>query len=613
MGKSRKAKSQKGKKARREGGRVCSSRSPVEATLSHIVQANPPKFLYSNAEILKRRDAVGINDIRDLVLHLVADAPPPSWIRVQNPQSIQKVVVLLVPGLTHTVLSLPPLPTSATENPNIPISIPLPVECPSTPATLPDSVDPRSEEAAAEYGGVPFVSRTFSHACPTRAPGDSTRMHSVLNTFFQTPVSGEEKKRRIQERVAAERVANKDPAQYVLTLEQMVDNDYPVPSYLADVFEKPKGWVETPQATPDSEPGEQAIYAVDCEMCLTEDGKALARVCVIEYATDKVVYDQLVKPPSPITDYLTQFSGITAEALEGVTTTLADVQARLQQLLTSHTILLGHSLESDLRALRLSHPRAIDTALLYHHPRGRPLKPGLAWLTRKWLGRTIQARGPGGHDPEEDARACADLLRAKIKHGPGYGEFKTDYEPTLARIARAPRAPRAAVVDHGNPAAWHGAGGATAISCLNDAEVLSGVLDTLPTHSLVFARFTELADALGWITPKVNDDGDGDASTSAAATGQKEADGEGGPVRGALTALDARLAELHAALPPRAALLVFSGHSDPRAMSALASRRAETQSGNGGLGAGWTTVDERALEEAVVRARRGLLFVGVKT
>src|SRR5713226_8340655 len=108
------------------------------------------------------------------------------------------------------------------------------------------------------------------------------------------------------------------------------------------------------------------------------------------------------------------FSGITAQALEPITMTPADVQAHLQ---TPSTILLGHSLESDLRALQLLHPWCIDTALIFHHPRGRPLKPGLAWLARKWLGRTIQDRGPGGHDPEEDARACVDLLRAKIKNG----------------------------------------------------------------------------------------------------------------------------------------------------------------------------------------------------
>ena len=147
---------------------------------------------------------------------------------------------------------------------------------------------------------------------------------------------------------------------------------------------------------------------------MTEDGKELTRVCVIDYTSGIVVYDQLVKPPKPITDYLTRYapsnifliilftcrrwSGITAEALAPITTTLPQVQSRILQLLsptstTTPTILLGHSLESDLKALKLCHPRCIDTALIYDHPRGRPLKPGLAWLTKKWCGREIQKIG----------------------------------------------------------------------------------------------------------------------------------------------------------------------------------------------------------------------------
>jgi hypothetical protein len=103
----------------------------------------------------------------------------------------------------------------------------------------------------------------------------------------------------------------------------------------------------------------------------------------------------------------------------------------------------------------------------------------------------------------------------------------------------------------------------------------------------------------------------------------------------AVTNLNAQLATLHAALPPRTAFLLFSGHSDPRSMSALAARRAQYQASQNqnqvdssaasiGTGTGpagtdvgvplrWSTADERALEEAVVRARTGLLFVGVKT
>jgi RNA exonuclease 1 len=50
----------------------------------------------------------------------------------------------------------------------------------------------------------------------------------------------------------------------------MVENDYPVPSYLADVFPKPDGWIETPETDPDpdadAKPRAQSVYAIDCEM-----------------------------------------------------------------------------------------------------------------------------------------------------------------------------------------------------------------------------------------------------------------------------------------------------------------------------------------------------------
>ena len=45
----------------------------------------------------------------------------------------------------------------------------------------------------------------------------------------------------------------------------------------------------------------------------------------------------------------------------------------------------------------------------------------------------------------------------------------------------------------------------------------------------------------------------------------------------AVTCLDAQLTTLHAALPLRTAFLIFSGHSDPRVVSALAARRSEFQ------------------------------------
>ena len=107
----------------------------------------------------------------------------------------------------------------------------------------------------------------------------------------------------------------------------MIENDYPIPSYMADVFDKPSGWVETPQPVAESilllphQKQRSRVYAIDCEMvrrhfsdpipthptqCLTEDGKELTRVCIIDYESGIVVYDKLVKPPKPVVDYLTK-------------------------------------------------------------------------------------------------------------------------------------------------------------------------------------------------------------------------------------------------------------------------------------------------------------------
>ncbi|EPS94830.1 hypothetical protein FOMPIDRAFT_58761 [Fomitopsis schrenkii] len=563
--------------------------------------------MYAKSEIVRRKEAVGISDIRELVLHLSADAPPPSWVRVDNPRSVQKVVALLIPGITPELISLPPLPTSATANPNLPLSVPLPSEGP----------------AEGSSSGLPFIRRTFSHACPTRAPGDQTRMHSVLNSFFQGPVSGEEKKKRIIERVTSERAWEKTPMRYILSTEQMIENDYPVPSYVAEVFEKPPGWAETPQPSTSQSPQKQPrIYAIDCEMashqpfcsfCMTEDGKELTRVCIIDYASGIVVYDRLVKPSKPIQDYLTRWSGITAEALDPVTTTLEEVQKHILNLLSASPtpVLLGHSLESDLKALKICHPLCIDTSVMYHHPRGRPFKPGLAWLTKKWCGREIQNRGEGGHDPEEDARACVDLLKKKIDNGPGFGEFKIDMESIFERMSRRSGGVTTAIVDHGNPAAWHGNKATSTITCNSDDEVLEGLLGAIPSHQFAFARFTALAKARGWITPKTSAELIPDPDPT-----------PGTPIdmNEVMSTLNTQLEKLYAALPPRTAVVIFTGHSDPRRMSELNARKVtfETALRQGkslddvGKDNWWTTMDGRELEEEVEKAKRGLLFLGVK-
>jgi RNA exonuclease 1 len=75
---------------------------------------------------------------------------------------------------------------------------------------------------------------------------------------------------------------------------------------------------------------------------------------------------------------------------------------------------------------------------------------------------------------------------------------------------------------------------------------------------------------------------------------------------------------IHANLPALTAFIIFTGHSDPRKMAALNTRKAQFETA---LRSGkapedvevkWTSADGRDLEEAVELARRGLLFLGVK-
>ena len=84
----------------------------------------------------------------------------------------------------------------------------------------------------------------------------------------------------------------------------------------------------------------------------------------------------------------------------------------------------------------------------------------------------------------------------------------------------------------------------------------------------------------------------------------------------ALAALNTRLAAVHAALPPRTALVIFTGHEDPQRMVNLGRKRGAWEAAirNGSDPAEkWTMEDMRQLEEAVEVAKRGLLFLGVKS
>jgi RNA exonuclease 1 len=160
------------------------------------------------------------------------------------------------------------------------------------------------------------------------------------------------------------------------------------------------------------------LVAIDCEMCRTAMGLELIRISVLDIK-GQVVVDQLVKPKNPILDYNTQFTGLTQHDLTDVSTTLADIQQKLKQLLSRDTYILGHSVENDLKVLKLLHKNVLDTSILYPNARGLPYKNALRYLSAKYLGKQIQS---GVHDSNIDAVTCLDLLQLKVRNGPNFGD-----------------------------------------------------------------------------------------------------------------------------------------------------------------------------------------------
>ncbi|KAI9508949.1 Rexo1 protein [Russula earlei] len=171
------------------------------------------------------------------------------------------------------------------------------------------------------------------------------------------------------------------------------------------------------------------IVALDCEMVYTTGGFRIARVSVVD-ASGKEVFDELIKMDDgvQVVDFNTRFSGIRPEEYTTrAVLPLESVRRALAQLISADTILIGHALDNDLRALRMVHRRVVDTAVLFPHPRGPPYRRALRDLTKEYLSRSIQAGdGSKGHSSVEDSVASLDLVKRFV--------LNTKTKPTVATV-----------------------------------------------------------------------------------------------------------------------------------------------------------------------------------
>ncbi|EPY77268.1 hypothetical protein CB1_001279013 [Camelus ferus] len=105
--------------------------------------------------------------------------------------------------------------------------------------------------------------------------------------------------------------------------------------HVRDQRENVEGFVKTFVKFPPSD-GNHSIFAVNCEVCYTAKGLELTRVTVVDPSL-QVVYDTFVKPDEEVINYNTRFSGVVEDDLQNTETSVLDVQAFLLNLFSAGT------------------------------------------------------------------------------------------------------------------------------------------------------------------------------------------------------------------------------------------------------------------------------------
>lgn len=191
---------------------------------------------------------------------------------------------------------------------------------------------------------------------PTMEPG-----HTAFSLLTHPPPGAQPNKVRRRASDPGQGNASVPPPEsYKLTLDQLEEHGYPLPVLHEEgaEMEVPQGYVatrgRTATASPPASfgrPTHHRMVALDCEMCVTSAGLELTRLVLLDEWGDALL-DELVAPHNPIIDYVTRYSGITPKMMEGVTTRLEDVQARFCEIVRADALLIAHSGENDLHALK---------------------------------------------------------------------------------------------------------------------------------------------------------------------------------------------------------------------------------------------------------------------
>ena len=323
-------------------------RHPKRSKNSHKEDGNRPALTIARLHTI--HTPLFIQDLQSLILYCLADGVSPQWLSVRHHSQVKKAVVLLVPGLEKEMfdgqIEFEKLMSNDNVNKSQPESVTPGIVAASAEGStkIPDYYVPKPLVADRLPEPLKPLVKAFEHLFPVKAPGDDkySKVHSPLHAMLNSPIpkSREQKKaekgikglKPLQEGRFVKDIQPTPITTFISSKEELQENEYTLHqacfsnqeekdydmSRRADAKETEEfGWKATHVLTmvdgdiPYSEIQEGSltagrnVLAMDCEMCKVQGGEmALTRISIVSW-DGSVVMDELVKPETPIIDYLT--------------------------------------------------------------------------------------------------------------------------------------------------------------------------------------------------------------------------------------------------------------------------------------------------------------------
>lgn len=163
----------------------------------------------------------------------------------------------------------------------------------------------------------------------------------------------------------------------------------------------------SPFADTQSIDGEVNVISIDCEMGFTTLGYEMIRLTMVDFFSNKILFDKIIRPIGEVIDLNSEYSGI-HEINNDNSISYQETMKQIlgPKMINKNSILIGHGFENDLNVMRLIHDRCIDTAILFLK-KGK-YKQALKDLAFKMLGTRIQT---GEHDSAIDAITTMNLVK----------------------------------------------------------------------------------------------------------------------------------------------------------------------------------------------------------